>query len=111
MLNNVTLIGRLTKDAELIQLENYNRSVVKFILAVSRDFVGKSGEREADFIPVSYWTNSGDKMLSYLKKGRLVGVNGKIVAKSYIKDDIRKYFTTVEADKVQFLDHEKEALA
>ncbi|AZV55954.1 single-stranded DNA-binding protein [Clostridium sp. AWRP] len=110
-MNNVTLIGRLTKDAELVQLENYDRSVVKFILAVGRDFVSKTGEREADFIPVSYWTNYGNKMLPYLKKGRLIGVNGKIITKSYTKDDIKKYFTTVEADKVQFLDREKEALA
>ncbi|ADK14083.1 MULTISPECIES: single-stranded DNA-binding protein [Clostridium] len=110
-MNSVTLIGRLTKDAELVQLENYNRSVVKFILAVGRDFASKTGEREADFIPVSYWSNYGSKLLPYLKKGRLIGVNGKIITKSYTKDDIRKYFTTVEADKVQFLDSEKEALA
>ncbi len=54
VLNSVTLIGRLTRDAEIIKMENNSRSVIKFILAVSRDFINSSGERGADFIPISY---------------------------------------------------------
>ncbi|CAB1241957.1 single-stranded DNA-binding protein [Clostridium sp. MT-14] len=111
MLNSVTLIGRLTKDAEIIKMENNVRSVIKFVLAVNKDFVNSSGEREADFIPISYWTNKGEKLYPYLKKGRLLGVNGRISTKNYVKDGVKKFSTIVEADKIQFLEYKEEALA
>jgi single-strand DNA-binding protein len=111
VLNSVTLIGRLTRDAEIIKMENNSRSVIKFILAVSRDFINSSGERGADFIPISYWTNKGDKLCSYLKKGRLLGVNGKICTRNYVKDGVKKFSTAVEANRIQFLEYKGEALA
>ncbi|MCI1943664.1 single-stranded DNA-binding protein [Clostridium luticellarii] len=111
MLNSVTLIGRLTKDAEIIKMENNVRGVIKFILAVNKDFLNSSGEREADFILVSYWTNRGDNLCPYLKKGRLLGVNGKVSTKSYVKDGVKKFSTIVEADKIQFLEYKEKDLA
>ena len=75
VLNSVTLIGRLTKDAELVQLENYDRSVVKFILAVGRDFVSKTGEREADFIPIVTWRKLAETCARFLSKGKYLVVN------------------------------------
>ncbi|MHC6179364.1 single-stranded DNA-binding protein [Clostridium sp. JNZ X4-2] len=110
-MNSVTLIGRLTRDAEIIKMENGVRSVIKFTLAVNKDFLNSSGEREADFISISYWTNRGDKLYPYLKKGRLLGVNGKISSKSYLKDGVKKFSTIVDADKIQFLEYKEEALA
>ncbi|MFL0195479.1 single-stranded DNA-binding protein [Clostridium sp. WILCCON 0269] len=110
-MNNVNLIGRLTKDAQIVEMKDGNRSVINFILAVTKDFMNDKGEREADFIPVSYWTNHADKLCSYLKKGKLIGINGRICARSYVKEEIKKYVTSVEAHKIQFLEHNKEALA
>lgn len=103
------MIGRLTKDAELVQLENSTRSIVKFVLAVNRRFSKKSGEREADFISIVYWSNYGDKIQPYLLKGKLIGVSGKITTRSYTGNDgIKKYITEVEADNIQFLENKKE---
>ncbi|MBP2031372.1 single-strand DNA-binding protein [Clostridium algifaecis] len=110
-MNNVTLIGRLTKDAELFKIENSKRSVLKFILAVDKNFVNKNGEKRADFISVSYFSGGAEKLQQYLKKGRLLGVNGKITTKSYTRDNIKKYYTNVEADTIQFLEYKKETLA
>lgn len=110
-MNNVTLIGRLTKDAELFKIENSKRSVLKFILAVDKNFVNKNGEKRADFISVSYFSGGAEKLQQYLKKGRLLGVNGKITTKSYTRDNIKKYYTNVEADTIQFLEYKKETFA
>lgn len=110
-LNNVTLIGRLTKDAELVKIENSKRSILKFILAVEKRFVGRDGEKGADFISVSYFSGGAEKLQQYLTKGKLLGVTGKITTRSYTKDNVRKYYTNVEADTIQFLEYKKETLA
>ena len=49
MINNVVLIGRLTRDPELRYTPS-NVAVATFNLAVNRNFKGTNGEREADFI-------------------------------------------------------------
>lgn len=110
-MNKVIMIGRLTKDAELVQLESSTRGIVKFVLAVNRKFSKKNGEKEADFISVVYWSNYGDKIQPYLLKGKLIGVSGKITTRSYTGNDgMKKYVTEVEADNIQFLDNKKENL-
>ncbi|MDN5302759.1 MAG: single-strand DNA-binding protein [Thermoanaerobacteraceae bacterium] len=53
MINNVTLVGRLTKDPELKKVNDV--SVCSFILAVDRNFKNSGGEKETDFIPVTAW--------------------------------------------------------
>ncbi|MBA5851040.1 single-stranded DNA-binding protein [Clostridium sp. cel8] len=110
-MNNVTLIGRLTKDAELFKIENSKRSILKFILAVDKNYLDKNGEKQTDFISVSYFSGGAEKLQQYLTKGRLLGVNGKITTKSYTKDNVRKYYTSVEADTIQFLEYKKKTLA
>lgn len=110
-MNNVTLIGRLTKDAELFKIENSKRGMLKFILAVDKNFMTRNGEKQADFISVTYFSGGAEKLRQYLKKGRLLGVNGKITTRSYTKGDTRRYYTNVEADTIQFLEYKKETLA
>ncbi|NCB82283.1 MAG: single-stranded DNA-binding protein, partial [Bacilli bacterium] len=51
MINNVVLVGRLTKDVEL-RYTPANQAVATFTLAVNRTFKNANGEREADFINV-----------------------------------------------------------
>lgn len=110
-MNNVTLIGRLTRDADIIKIENSKRSILRFVLAVDKGFVNKEGQRKADFISVSYFSGGAEKLQQYLTKGRLLGVTGKITTKSYLKDSVKKYYTNVEADTIQFLEYKKETLA
>ena len=49
MINNVVLVGRMTRDAEL-RYTPQSQAVATFTLAVNRNFKNQSGEREADFI-------------------------------------------------------------
>ena len=109
-MNKVVLIGRLTKDADFMQLDDGTRGVIKFILAVNRNFSNKNGEKDADFISVVYWSNHADKISPHLTKGKLIGVSGKIITRSYTEESgNKKYITQVEADGIQFLDSKKES--
>jgi len=104
MINRTVLVGRLTKDPE-VKFTSSNIAYARFTLAVNRTFSGPSGEREADFIQCIAWRRQAENLARFVKKGSLVGVEGRIQTGSYDdKDGIRKYTTDVVADSVQFLE-------
>lgn len=102
-MNNVFLIGRLTRDPEL----RYTKSgiaVTKFTIAIDR-YAREGEEKKADFIPVTVWRGQAEACAKYLVKGRLVAVSGRIQTGSYEKDDgTRVYTTDVVANGVKFLE-------
>ena len=110
-MNNVTLIGRLTKDPELRYIPS-GTAVCTFSLAVDK---GLSREKKqemesknqptADFINIIVWGKIGENCANYLAKGRLVGVQGRIQTGNYeAKDGTRRYTTDVVASSVDFLE-------
>lgn len=102
-MNNVVLVGNLTKDPELRQT-NSGLSVCNFTVAVSRNFKNADGEVETDFIPVVAWRTQADNCAKYLKKGRKVAVSGSIQTRSYdAEDGTKRYVTEVMANSVEFL--------
>lgn len=106
-MNNVLLIGRLTRDAELLEINNGERSALKFTLAVERTYK-KDGESKADFIPVVYFTDAAFKLIDYLTKGRLISVSGRITVRSVEREgEGKKYYTNIEANSINFLDSKK----
>lgn len=107
-MNKVMLIGRLTRDSKIIKLQNSSRGAIKFTLAVNRSFA-KDKENNADFIDIAYWSDHPDKMYSYLTKGKLIGISGKITTGSYTdNNNEKKYFTMVQADTIRFLESKKD---
>jgi len=75
LINNVTLVGRLTKDVDL----RYTRSgtaVGQFTLAVNRNFTNANNEREADFIQCVIWRKAAESLTNYARKGTLIGLTG-----------------------------------
>ncbi|WP_150536020.1 single-stranded DNA-binding protein, partial [Streptococcus pneumoniae] len=72
MINNVVLVGRLTRDAELRYTQS-NIAVATFTLAVNRPFKNEAGEREADFINFKAWRGTADIIAQYCSKGSLIG--------------------------------------
>lgn len=98
-MNNVSLIGRLTRDSELTYTQANNTAVCKFTLAVDRQ-----GQEGADFIRIVSWGKTAENCARYLSKGRQVGIQGRIQTGSYKNQDGQIVYTTdVIANNVQFL--------
>lgn len=107
MINNLTLVGRLTKDPDLKYTGN-GTAVATFTLAVNRNFTNQSGEREADFINCVIWRKPAETLAGYAKKGVLIGVTGRIQTRSYDNQQgQRVYVTEVVADNFQLLESKK----
>ena len=104
-MNNVVLIGRLTKDVELKYIQGTGTPVANFAIAVDREFTGKDGKKEVDFIDIQVWGKSAENCSNYIGKGSLVGVQGSIRIDSYQNQagENRK-ITRINANRVQFLD-------
>ena len=104
MINRTVLVGRLTKDPEL----KYTPSGVpmaRFTLAVNRPFSNQQGEKEADFINCIAWRKQAENLSNFMKKGNMVGIEGRIQTGSFEGQDGKRVFTTdVIADSIQFLE-------
>ena len=73
MLNQVVLVGRLTKDPEVRELED-GKKVSSITLAVQRTYKNEEGVYEADFINIDLWNGKAQKTSEYCKKGVIIGV-------------------------------------
>ena len=101
MINRVVLVGRLTRDPELKYTTN-GIANLRFSIAVNRTFTSQNGERQADFINCVAWR---ENMAKFLRKGSLIGVEGRIETGSYqAQDGSTRYTTDVVCDSVQFLE-------
>lgn len=97
-MNKVVLIGRLTKDPELKFTPGTGNAVTTLTLAVDR-YNTKTGQKEADFIPVVIWGKTAESVANYLKKGSQAAISGRIQTRSYdAKDGTKRYVTEVVAD-------------
>ena len=104
MLNNVVLVGRMTRDAELRYTPS-NVAVATFTLAVNRTFKNENGEREADFINCVMWRQQAENLANWAKKGALIGIIGRIQTRSYDNQQgQRVYVTEVVAEQFQLLE-------
>lgn len=102
-MNQVVLIGRLTRDPDLSYTPQQQTACANFTLAVDRP--RRDGqERGADFIRIVTWGKQAETCDRYLSKGRQVAVHGRIQTGSYMnKDGVTVYTTDVVADNVEFL--------
>nr|DAJ60707.1 MAG TPA: Single strand binding protein [Caudoviricetes sp.] len=108
MINNVTLVGRMTRDAEL-RYTPQNQAVATFTLAVNRNFKNANGDREADFINCVIWRQQAENLANWAKKGALIGITGRIQTRSYENQQgQRVYVTEVVAEQFQLLESQKE---
>jgi single-strand DNA-binding protein len=105
-LNDVRLVGRLTRDPEL-RFTTSGAAVCRFDLAVNRRYKDKSGEWKDDtsFIPVVVWREAGQRCGEKLKKGSPVYVEGRLKSKSWeTKEGQKRSGLEVDALRVQFLE-------
>lgn len=101
-MNNVELIGRLTRDPEIKYTAQTQTAVCTFSLAIDRPT--KQGEdKKTDFPRVVVFGKQAESCEKYLKKGALVGVTGKLQTSLFEKDGTNHFKTEVAADRVEFL--------
>mgnify|MGYP003423627013 FL=1 len=101
-MNQVGLVGRLTKDPTLRQL-NENRSTVSFVIAINRNFRNNQGAVDADYLLCVAWGKLAERIAKYCGKGSLIGVKGRLQSKTYTnKDNIKVYTTDVVVEDVRF---------
>ena len=104
MINNVVLIGRLTRDVDL-RYTSQNQAVGQFTLAVNRNFKNQNGEYDADFINCVIWGKSAENFANWTKKGNLVGITGRVQTRNYENQQgQRVYVTEVVAENFQLLE-------
>lgn len=109
MLNHIVIMGRLTRDPELRRTGS-GVAVASFTLAVDRDFAGKDGEKETDFIDCVAWRQTGEFVSKHFAKGRMAVVAGRLQLRSYTdKDGNKRRAAEIVADNVYFGDSKKDA--
>lgn len=101
MLNNVILMGRLTKDPEIRTTGN-GITTTSFSIAIDRDY-GKDGKKETDFPTIVAWRGTADFVGKYFRKGSMIVVSGRLQTRSFTdKDGNKRSVTEVVADNVYF---------
>ena len=101
-INQVIIVGRLTKDPEKKSLPN-GTSVVNASIATSRTYKDKSDKKveETEFHNIVAFGKTADIMAQYLVKGQLVGVTGRLVTRNWEKDGHKNYRTEIMVDSMQ----------
>jgi single-strand DNA-binding protein len=102
-MNHVSLIGRLTRDPE-VRYSGDQMAIGRFSIAIDRP-PRRDGTKETDFPNIVVFGKQAENCERFLKKGRLVGVQGRLQTGSYTnKDGATVYTTDVVADRVEFLE-------
>ena len=108
-MNNVILIGRLTRDPE-VRYTAEEMAIATFTIAIDRP-VKQGQEKKADFPRVITFGKTAENCERYIIKGRKVAVQGRIQTGSYTNNDGQKVYTTdVVANTVEFLDYAQQGL-
>lgn len=104
-MNQVQIVGRLTRDPELKYTQGAEpMAITRFTVAVDRR-VKKQGEESADFISCIAFGKTADFVAQYFGKGQRIGLTGRIQTGSYTNKDNQKVYTTdVIAENVEFVE-------
>ena len=107
-MNQVILVGRLAQDVELRYIAGTGTPVATFTVAVEREFTGKNGKREVDFIDIQTWGKQAETCSNYIGKGSMVSIQGSLRVEKYeAKDGTRRTSYRVNADRVNFLSNRR----
>ena len=104
-MNSVSLIGRLTRDPDVRYTAESQMAVARFSIAIDRPARRDGGEQQTDFPNIVVFGRQAENCERFLKKGRLVGIQGRLQTGSYTnKDGVKVYTTDVVANRVEFLE-------
>lgn len=106
-MNQVVLVGRLTKDPEIKTSEN-GKKYTSIVVAVSRSYKNSDGLYDADYVRCILWNGIAANTSEYCHSGDVVGIKGRLQVSSYeTENGEKKYVTDVVAEKVTFLSSKK----
>jgi len=109
LVNRVQLIGLLGQDPEIKKLDN-GKSLAKLSLATNETYRNAHGEKITDttWHNVVAWGKTADILEKYVRKGDKIGIEGKLISRSWDdKDGKRHYVTEVIANDVLLLSQKK----
>ena len=108
MLNQITAMGRLTRDPELRYTQN-NVPVASFTIACDRDYSGQGQEKQTDFIDCVAWRSTGEFVNKYFSKGRMIVVSGRLQSRKWTdKEGNKRTSWEIVADNCYFGDSKKD---
>jgi len=104
-LNQVTLMGNLTRDPELRQTPT-GQNVTSFSLALNRNYKDSSGEWKevTDYVDIVCWGPLAERVAQYMSKGRRCLVQGRLQSRSWEQEGQKRSKVEVLANDVTFLD-------
>ena len=107
MLNQTVLVGRITQDLEIKELED-GRKECLMTIAIPRSYKNANGEYETDFVSCMLWDSIARNVKEYCQKGDIVGVKGRVQSDPVENEDgTRSYDLKLIAEKVTFLSSKK----
>ena len=108
MLNQIIIVGRLTKEPE-IEKTSEGKERMQITLAVPRSYKNAEGEYETDFIDCVLWNTIASNTAEYCRKGDVLGVKGRIQTSNYeTETGEKKKNTQIIAEKITFLASKKD---
>jgi single-strand DNA-binding protein len=110
MLNQIVIMGRLTRDPEL-RRTGTGLAVASFSVAVERDYPNKdTGEKEVDYIDCVAWRHNGEFVSKYFTKGSMIVVSGRLQIRTWTdKDGNKRKTAEIVADNVYFGESKKKS--
>ena len=106
MLNQIVLVGRLTRNIKINKSEN-GKKIANISLAIPRSFKNMEGTYDTDFIECVDFENIAENTASYCSKGDIVGVKGRVQSRVVEKEGKKEYLMDIVAEKVTFLSSRK----
>ncbi len=107
MLNQIILVGRLTRDITVHKSDKGNK-VATISLAIPRSFKNSDGVYDTDFIDCVAFDNIADNTSEYCSKGDIVGVKGRVQSRVVEKEDKKEYIMDIICEKITFLSSKKQ---
>jgi len=107
MLNQIILVGRLTRDITVHKSDKGNK-VATISLAIPRSFKNSDGVYDTDFIDCVAFDNIADNTSEYCSKGDIVGVKGRVQSRVLEKEDKKEYIMDIICEKITFLSSKKQ---
>ncbi len=102
MLNQVVLVGRLTRDV-IVNKSDKGIKVATVSLAIPRSFKNADGVYDTDFVDCVAFDNVAANTSEYCSKGDIVGIKGRIQSRIIENDDKKEYATDIVCEKITFL--------